>query len=69
MTPPDFFHRGYVKDKIFRNPPNTMDKLKLCITEVINAIEPQTLRKVFRKMQKRVLACLREQGGHFEHII
>ncbi len=54
LTPPDFFLWRYVEDKIFHNPPNTIDKLKLRITEAINAVEPQTLRKVFRSMQKTV---------------
>ncbi len=41
-----FSSGGYVEDKIFCHPLNTMDELKLRITEVINAIEPQTLGKV-----------------------
>ncbi len=69
LTPPDFFLCRYVKDKIFHNPPNTMDEVKLRIMEPINVIKLQTLRKDFRNMQKRVSACLREQGGHFEHMI
>ncbi len=54
LTPPDFFLWRYVKDKIFHNPPSTMDELKLCITETINAIELQALRKVVRNMQESV---------------
>ncbi len=58
-----FFLEGYVKYKIFHNPPNTTDELKLRNTEAINATEPQTLRKVFRNMQKRVSACLRNKAA------
>ncbi len=68
LTPPDF-SSGCVRDKIFHNPTNTMDELKLRITKAISAIESQILRRVFRNMQKRVSACLRKQGGHFEYVI
>ncbi len=49
LTPPDVSSRGYVNDKIFCNPSNTMDEIKLRITEAINATEPQTLTRVVPK--------------------
>ncbi len=69
LTPPDFYLWGYVKDRVFQDPPNSMENLKLAITQAIADIQPQTLRKVFTNMEKRVRACLREEGGHFEHML
>ncbi len=45
-----------------------MDELKLRFTEAINAIEPQTLRKVFCNMQKRDQRVYGNKAGHFEHL-
>ncbi len=57
LTPPDFYLWGYVKDS-----PNSIENLKIAITQAIADIQQQTLRKVFNNMEKRVRACLREEG-------
>jgi hypothetical protein len=37
------------------------------ISEDIESINQRTLLRVAQKMVKRVNACIRENGGHFQH--
>jgi hypothetical protein len=39
------------------------------IEQTVANIDPQTLRKVARNTLKREDACLREGGGHFQHLL
>lgn len=69
LTSPDFFLWGYLKDVVFREPPTTRDDMKVRITEACRAITPAMLEATVRNFKKRVRLCIRENGGHFEHII
>lgn len=71
LTPLDYFLFGYLKNKIFKNLPHTMDDLKQSIVEVISNInmDKSMLEKIFRNMIKRVDLCKKESGKHFEHLL
>ncbi len=49
--------------------PNTIDELKVAITDLINGIPGKMLKKMFWNLQRRVKTCLQNEGGHFEHIL
>ncbi len=48
---------------------NTIDELKVAITDLIHGIPQKMFNKVFRKLQRRAKTCLENKGGHFEHIL
>jgi len=69
LTPPDFFVWGYLKGRVYKNRPQTLDELKSNITMEINLINVSVLHKVPTNMVKRVRACINEQGSHFEYML
>ncbi len=48
---------------------NTIDELKMAITDLINGIPRKMLKKLFRNRKRWVKTCLENEGGHFEHIL
>ncbi len=40
LTPQDFYLWGYVKDRVFQDPSNSIENLKLAITQAIDDIQP-----------------------------
>ena len=53
LTYLDFSHWGYVKDKVYANPPQSIKKLKEKIRTVIDEIEPQMCENVMENVIKR----------------
>ncbi|KAF0710687.1 Reverse transcriptase domain-containing protein, partial [Aphis craccivora] len=50
----DFFLWGYLKDKVFRHRPHTIEDLKQKITEEIEAIPVETCRKSYESFRDRL---------------
>lgn len=69
LTSPDFFLWGYLKGRVYKNRPQTLDELKMNIATEIENISVNILNKVAANMVKRVRACVTEQGSHFEHLL
>ena len=69
LTPCDYFLWSYIKDKVYRDPPQTIEELKAKIRVAIRSINQETLQKVFRSMKTRLGFVVRERGGHFEHLM
>jgi hypothetical protein len=60
---------GNLKDKVCSNNPHTLDGRKQSIRETISSIEVSELELVSNNMFKRLEACLRAEGRHFEHLL
>lgn len=69
LSPPDFFLWGHLKNKVFQTHIESIDHLKRRITEEINAITPETLKRVSKNLLKRVKTCRNEAGGHFQQYL
>jgi hypothetical protein len=48
---------------------NTIDDLKMAITEYIRNVDRAILNIVFENTVRRVNKCLETDGGHFEHYL
>jgi len=46
---------------------NTIDELKMAITEYVQNVDRAILNTVFKKTVQHVNKCLEIGGGHFEH--
>ena len=57
LSPPDFFLWGYIKDRIYKNKPRTLEDLKTNITEVIRGIERPVLKSVMQNFAMRLGKC------------
>ena len=68
MTPLDFFLSGCVKDELFRFPFNNLTLLKRRITCAVRIVTPEMIGKVWKNLDNRLDAIIREGGGHIEHL-
>jgi len=69
LTPPDYFLCGYLKGRVYRNKPRTIDALKANITEEIQTVTADVLVRIFQNMARRIQSCLDANGGHFRHML
>jgi hypothetical protein len=69
LNPCDFYLWGNLKDKVYSNNPHTLFEPKQSIRETILSIEVSELKLVSNNFFKRLEACLRAEGRHFEHLL
>lgn len=62
----DYFLWGYVKDKVYRDPPTTRDNMKNRIRAAIREIDGGMLGRVNHSFSKRIEQCIRQNGGYIE---
>ena len=68
LTPCDYFLWGYLKDKLYRTPPNDINDLRLRITNEAEVLRdnPELVRRVVAEMRRRTDTCELRNGGHVE---
>jgi inhibitor of nuclear factor kappa-B kinase subunit alpha len=69
LNPCNFYLWGNLKDKVYSNNSHTLIELKQSIQETISSIEVSELKLVSKNLFKRLEACLRAEGRHFEHLL
>ena len=69
LTPSDYFLWGYLKGRVYRNKPRTVDALKANITKEIETVTADVLARTFQNMVRGVQSCLDANGGHFQDIL
>ena len=67
LTPADFFLWGLLKGKVCKNTPRTIEHLKDAICQEIQAVNVDTLGKVFQNLKKRIQLCVDVKGEQFQH--
>jgi len=67
LTPADFFLWGLLKGKVYKNTHRTIEQLKEAIRQEIQAVNVDTLGKVFQNLEKRIQVCLDVKGDQFQH--
>lgn len=65
----DFFLWGYLKSKVYRTRPTTINELKQNITNEIEAIPQDMLHRAFKSFHNRLLECERRMGAHLSDVI
>lgn len=68
LTSPDFFLWGYLKDIVYRDPPTTRENMMERITTACRAIPRHVLLSTVDSFERRIQACLDNNGGIFEHL-
>lgn len=69
LSPCDFFLWGYLKEKVFKHRPRTLDDLKERITQEINAIPVEMTRRVMANFRERLRQCIANNGQHLQDVI
>ena len=67
LTPTDLFLWGLLKGKVYKNTPRTIEQLKDAIRQEIQAVNVETLGKVFHNLEKLIQVCLDVKGDLFQH--
>jgi fatty acid/phospholipid biosynthesis enzyme len=63
----DFFFWGLLKGKVYKNTSRTLEQLKDAIRQEIQAVNVDTLGKVFQNLEKRISMCLDVKRDQFQH--
>ena len=69
LNPLDFFFWGYCKELIYKTLPEDMEDLDTRLRYAVWAIEEDVMQNVQRNLLRRMRACVRMDGGHFEHLL
>lgn len=62
LTPCDFFLWGYLKEKVYRHRPSTIDELRERIAQCCTEISPDLLATVCNSVPDRFRQCVAAQG-------
>ena len=67
LTPANFFLWGLLKGKVYKNTSRTIEQLKDATRQEIQAVNVDTLGKVFQNLEKHIQVCLDVKGDQFQH--
>jgi hypothetical protein len=69
LSPCDFFLWGYLKEKVFKHRPRSLEDLKERIQQEIDAIPPGITRRVMMNFRERLQQYVANDGRHMSDII
>lgn len=69
LNPLDFFLWGYCKEVIYKTLPEDIEDLETRLRFAIWDIDEEVMENVGKNLLKRMRACVRMDGGHFEHLL
>ena len=69
LNPCDYFLWGFLKDRVYRTSPQTIDDLKQAIKTEIMGVRTEVLQSVTDGFKKRIYHLVASEGGHFENLI
>ena len=69
LNPPGFYLWGFLKDTVYENHPTSIAELKQAISSQIRKIKTAGYVKVINNLARRFNMCLRQNGGHLEHVL
>jgi transposase len=65
LNPCHYFLWSYLKSRVYRPLPKSLDELKANIEREINSINSLMFEKVFVNLEKRLDLVIEADGGHF----
>ena len=71
LNPLDFSVWGVMLDKYDKHSPKpkTTAELKIVLQQIWDSLSQEFIQKTVLAFRKRVQACVRSNGGHFEHLL
>jgi len=66
LNPRDYFLWGYLKERVYKPMPKTIDDLKVNIERGIRNIKPGVLKSTFLNFRKRLNLIIETKGVHIE---
>ena len=68
LTPLDFSIWGSIKNQVYKTIPLDVDDLKRKIQAACYKISPRMLQNIQLRVIENARSCLRNNGGHFQHL-
>lgn len=69
LTPLDFFFWGYLKDRVYRNKPASIEELKQNIRDEVELLDQITIKNAVGAFYHRLAHCQQANGEQFEHLL
>ena len=69
LSPCDFFLWGYLKEKVFKHRPRSLEDLKERIRQEIDVIPPEITRRVMKNFRERLQQCVANDSRHMSDMI
>ena len=69
LSPCDVFLWGYLKEKVLKHCPRSLEDLKERIQQEIDSIPPELTRRVMKNFQERLQQCVANDGRHMSYLI
>lgn len=69
LNPLDFYYWGYIKEKVYNEPINSIAELRQRIYAEAQNDVSRSARHISRAFLRRCRACIQVNGGQFEHLI
>lgn len=67
LNPIDYKIWGILQERVYRTRIETIDQLKECLYREWYNLSEGIISEAVHQWRRRLMACVREQGGHFEH--
>ena len=67
LTPNDFFLWGYLRERVYRTSPTTLDKLEELIKAEVCEIDAELCARVIQNVTSRLERVIERNGGSSEH--
>ena len=69
LNPVDYQILGCVQDRVYQKPIRDVDQLKQRLVEVCSDVQQTVIDVAIGEWRKRLRACVRAKGHHFEHLL
>lgn len=65
----DFFFWGYIKDKVYKNAPRTLEELQTAIETRVKEVPVDMLQRAIAAFENRLRMAILTEGSHVENVI
>ena len=69
LNPVDYRIWGVMQQRVYQKKINTVNELKQRLIDVWQGMQQSVLDNAIVEWRKRLRACIRAKGGHFEHML
>ena len=69
LNPVDYKTWGIMQQRVYEMQIRNVDKLKRRLVDVCSGLQQSVVDAAVSKWRKRLQACVRTKGGHFEHLL
>ena len=69
LNPLDYTFWGQAMQKVWEAKPKSIAELKTVVEGYFSTIDKDLVKKCVLNIKKRAALCVKEKGGHFEHLL